>query len=157
MPTSSSRVGGEMREGGVPWLRVLATLRGARGVLLLLTPGFEGSPWCLEQARAVAARLDQARSAAARQSAGLPIFVGKEASWDEGKLPAAFAEFSADSDFAQQRAEEPGLAADMLEHWRKTLRSVAYASHFMHNLEPRRCMFCSSGCIYLFRIPVGPI
>ena len=125
----------------MPWLRVLATLRGARGVLLLLTPGFEGSPWCLEQARAVAARLDQARSAAARQGAGLAIFVGREASWDEGKLPAAFAEFSADSDFAQQRAEEPGLAADVVEHWREALRSVACASHLMHSLEPRRCVF----------------
>ena len=79
-----------MRKGVESWPHVLATLRGARGVLILLTPGFEESPWCLEEARAVAARLDEARAAGARQSAVLPVFIDREASWDEGKLRAAF-------------------------------------------------------------------
>ena len=131
-----------MRKAGEPWPRVLATLRGARGVLLLLTPGFEESAWCLEEARAVAARLDEARGNAVAQDAILPVFIGREASWDEEKLLAAFVEFWAGpehSDFEQQRAEEPGLAADLAEHWRRALRSVTCAGYTMHSFEPCRC------------------
>ena len=132
----------QMRKAGEPWPHVLATLRGVRGVLLLLTPGFEESPWCLEEARAVAARLDEARGNAAAQAAILPVFVGRGPSWDEEKLLAAFVEFWAGpehSDFAQQRAKESDLAAGLVEHWREALRSVAPASYTMHSFEPCRC------------------
>ena len=132
----------QMREAGEPWPRVLATLRGARGVLLLLTPGFEESPWCLEEARAVAARLAAARGSAAAQAAILPVFIGREASWDEEKLLAALVEFWAGpehSDFAQQRADEPDLAAGLVERWREALRCVGHASYTMHSFEPCRC------------------
>lgn len=111
-------------------------------MLLLLTPGFEESPGCLEEARAVAARLDEARGSAAQQDAILPVFIGREASWDEEKLLAAIVEFWAGpehSDFAQQSAEEPDLAADLVEHWRNALRSVTCASYTMHSFEPCRC------------------
>ena len=98
----------KMRKGVQSWSHVLATLRGARRVLILLTPGFEESAWCLEEARAAAARLD----------AVLPVFIDRAASWDEGKLPAAVNDFKADRDFDQLRTEEPELAADILTEWR---------------------------------------
>ena len=144
-----------MRKDGEPWPHVLATLRGARGVLLLLTPGFEESPWCLEEARAVAARLDEARGNSAAQDATLPVFIGREASWDEEKLLAAFVEFWAGpehSDFAQQRAEEPELAAGLVERWREVLRSVAHASYTMHSFEPCRCTALSPAGASLGRL-----
>ena len=74
-----------MPKGVESWAHVLATLRGARGVLILLTPGFEESHWCLEEARAVAARLNDASGAGAPQVAVLPVFIDREASWDEGR------------------------------------------------------------------------
>ena len=104
---------------------MLETLRGARRVLILLTSNFEDSPWCLEEARAAAARLD----------AVLPVFIDREASWNEGKLRAASSEFAADRDFYQLHAEEPGLAADILEHWRGALDSVARISYLTHSFK----------------------
>ena len=112
----------EMQRGVDSWPHVLATLRGARGVLILLTPGFEESPWCLEEARAAAVRLD----------AVLPVLIDREASWDDDKLAAAFIEFAADRDFHQLRAEEPGLAANILEHWHKALDSLASVNYIVH-------------------------
>ena len=115
----------ELRKGVESWPHVLATLRGARRVLLLLNPGFEESAWCLEEARAAAARLHTV----------LPVFVDREASWDDGKLRAALKQFSADKDFHQLRAEEPEVAADVLQHWRKALDSVAGKTDRMHSTE----------------------
>lgn len=113
----------EMRKAVDSWQHVLATLRGARRVLMLLTPSYEESPWCLEEARAAAARLD----------AVLPVFVDRKPSWDEGKLRAASSEFSADRDFDQIRAGEPGLAANIVDIWCKALDSVARVSYMMHS------------------------
>ena len=128
----------EMRKGN-SWPHVLATLRNARSVLILLTPGFEGSPWCLEEVHAVAARLLGAeRVAGARQYAVLPVSINREASWDEGRLPAAFKEFTANRDFDQLRAEEPGLAARVMEHWRRALDSVAQPIYLMHRFNSSR-------------------
>ena len=129
----------EMRKGDHSWPHVLATLRNARGALILLTPGFEGSPWCLEEVRAVAARLlGEERAAGARQYAVLPVFIDREASWDEGRLPAAFREFSASRDFDQLRAEEPGVAASVMEHWRTALDPVARTSYLTHSYKMGR-------------------
>ena len=136
-----------MRKGVESWPHVLATLRGARGVLILLTPGFEESPWCLEEARAVAVRLDEARGAGAPQVAVLPVFIDREASWNERMLPAAFHEFSADRDFEQLRAEEPGLAADMMSQWRKALDPVARVSYLTHSFKPPRFVSRSETCV----------
>ena len=116
-----------MRKGICSWPQVMATLRGARRVLILLTSDFEESPWCLEEARV----------APARQDAVLPVFLDRKASWDEGKLLAASSEFSANRDFYQLRAEEPGLAADIVKHWRTALDSVACISYLMHCSEAR--------------------
>ena len=113
----------EMRKGIQAWPHVLATLRGARHVLILLTPDFEESAWCLEEARAAATRPD----------AVLPVFIDRPASWDEGKLPAAVNDFQADRDFYQLRTEEPGLAAAIVQHWRMALDSVAGISYIMHS------------------------
>ena len=111
----------ELRKGGVhSWPEILATLRGARRVLVLLSPRFEESPWCLEEARAAAARPD----------AVLPVLFDREASWDAKKLRAAFRTFSGDCDFHHLLAEEPGLLADdMVERWHKALISVASISY----------------------------
>ena len=127
----------EMRKGIEAWQHVLATLRGARGVLLMLTPGFEESPWCLEEARTVAARLDEARAAAAGVDFVLPVLFDREAIWDEGKLPAAFHEFLANRDFHMLRAEEPTLASDIVHHWRDALGSLARISYLTHSSAPR--------------------
>ena len=117
----------ELREGVMSWPHILATLRGARRVLILLTPAFEESPWCLEEAR----------TAAARPDAVLPIFIDREASWDAGKLRAALNEFMLDRDFHQLRAKEPGLAAEIMMHWRTALDSVAGISYLTHKSESR--------------------
>ena len=128
----------DMRKGIESWAHVLATLRGARGVLLLMTGDFEESPWCLEEARAVAARLDEGRMAGAQQGFVLPVFIDRETRWDEGKLAAAFCTFSTDRDFDQLRAEEPGVAANIVELWRKSLDPVARTSYMTHSFEPGR-------------------
>ena len=128
-----------MRKGVESWPHVLATLRGARGVLILLTSDFEESPWCLEEVRAVAERLDEARAGGIRQVAVLPIFIDRETSWDQGKLLVAFSELTADRDFEQLRAEEPVLAADMVERWRRALDSVARITYLTHSFKSRRC------------------
>ena len=127
-----------MREGVESWPHVVATLRGARGVLVLLTSDFEESPWCLEEVRAVAARLDEPRAGGARQVAALPVFIDRETSWDQGKLLAAFTELSADRDFEQLRAEEPVLAADMVKQWSRALDAVARVSYLTHSFKTRR-------------------
>ena len=133
-----------MRKGVESWAHVSATLRGARGVLVLLTEDFEESPWCLEEARSVAARLDEARAAGAQQGAVLPVFIDRETRWDEEKLAAAFSTFSTDRDFDQLRTEEPGVAADIVELWRKALNPVACTSYMSHSFEPaRRSELCS--------------
>ena len=112
----------EMREGVQSWQHVLATLRGSRRVLILLTPGFEESPWCLEEARAAAARPD----------AVLPVFIDREASWDERLLRAAHSKLSADRDFHLLRTEQSDVAADIVAHWRNALDSVAGVSFLTH-------------------------
>ena len=118
----------EMRKGVQSWQHISATLRGARGVLILLSPGFEESPWCLEEARAAAARLD----------AVLPVFLDREASWDKGKLRAAFNKFLADRDFHELRAEQPpDSTADIVKQWREALDSVAGISYLTHSSESR--------------------
>ena len=127
-----------MRKGVESWAHVLATLRGARGVLLLMTGDFEESPWCLEETRAVAARLDEGRMAGAQQGFVLPVFIDRETRWNEGKLGAAFIEFSADRDFEALRAEEPELAGDIVRHWRNALDPVARTSYMTHSFESRR-------------------
>ena len=126
------------------WAHVLATLRGARGVLILLTPGFEESPWCLEEARAVAARLSEPRAAGAAQVAVLPVFIDRRDKWDEETLPAALNEFAADRDFDQLREEEPQTAANILAHWRSALDPVARVGYLKHSFKPPRFVFASS-------------
>ena len=46
--------------------------------------------------------------------------------------------FSADRDFEPLRTKEPGLAADIVQHWRKALNPVARTSYLMHSFEPAR-------------------
>ena len=140
----------EMRKGVESWPHVLSTLRGARGVLILLTPGFEESPWCLEEVRAVAARLDEAYGAGARPEVVLPVFIDREASWDERKLPGALKEFSADRDFQQLHRDEPGLAADVIGYWRKSLDLVACVSYLTHSFKSRRSGSDSMQCLCLY-------
>ena len=127
-----------MRKGVESWTHVMATLRGARGVLLLLTGDFEESPWCLEEARAVAARLNAARAAGAQHDSVLPVFIDRETCWDEEKLAAAFNEFLEDRDFELLRSREPGLSADIVQHWREALDPVARTSYLTHSFEPTR-------------------
>lgn len=103
------------------WPHILATLRGAHRVLILLTRGFEKSPWCLEEARAAAARLDTV----------VPVFIDRKDSWDSWKLWSAKNKFLFDKDFCRLRAENPGLANNVVEHWRKALDSVACISYSM--------------------------
>ena len=122
----------ELRKGVESWPDILATLRGARRVLILLTPNFEDSPWCLEEARAAAARLD----------AVVPVLLAREdVSWDTEKLWAAHEAFSAEREFGQLRAEKIGMAALMVGHWRKALNSVAGVSYLMHSSESRCKLF----------------
>ena len=131
-----------MPKGVKSWPHVLATLRGARGVLILLTPGFEESPWCLEEARVVAARLDEPQAAGAPQVAVLPVFIDREASWDEGRLAAALSEFLADRDFKQLRIEKPQLKGSLLLLWGNALNSVASVSYLTHSFKPPRFGSC---------------
>ena len=116
----------EMRKGVLSWPHIVATLRSARYVLILLTPGFEESPWCLEEARAAAARLD----------AVLPVFIDREASWDEGKLRAAFKEFSTGKNTHQLPFIAP-VSGDVITQWRTALDSVAGISYLTHSSESR--------------------
>ena len=48
----------ELEKGGDSWQTILESLRGAQRVLVILSPGFESSPWFLEELWAATQRPD---------------------------------------------------------------------------------------------------
>ena len=103
-----------MEKGCVSWPTILAHLRGAKRVLLLLTPQFEESPWCLEEVRVMAER----------REAVLPIFVDREPGYvNKGSLRSAFDAFCKDV---------PDAEAGAVQKWHAALESIAGISGWVH-------------------------
>ena len=65
----------------------------------------------------------------------------------QASFGAASQQFSADRDFHELRAEGPESSADMVQHWREALDSVARVSYLTHcsqsGYEPCRGMCIS--------------
>ena len=104
----------EMSKGVETWALILAKLRGAHRILLFLSPGFEESPWCLEEARI----------AAERRNAVLPVFFDRMPSEvDAALLQRAWHEL---------RLELPSAPANTPELWRDALRHISNISGWEH-------------------------
>ena len=103
-----------LEKGCLSWPTILAHLRGAKRVLLVLTPHFEESPWCLEEVRVMAERLE----------AVLPIYVDREpGSINEGSLQHAFDKF---------RKDRPDADGAIVQQWLAALESVSGISAYLH-------------------------
>ena len=103
-----------MIKGVDAWALILAKLRGAHRILLVLSPGFEESPWCLEEARI----------AAERCVAVLPVFLDREPrDVDEALLQRAWQEL---------RQERPGASATTPELWRTALGCIGGVAGWVH-------------------------
>ena len=106
----------EMSKGVESWALILAKLRGAHRVLLVLSPGFEESPWCLEEARVAAERCE----------AVLPVFFDrKPGDVDAAQLQRAWQKL---------RHERPSAPANTPELWQGALRDIAGVSGWEHRI-----------------------
>lgn len=103
-----------LEKGCVSWPTILAHLRGAKCMLLLLTPRFEESPWCLEEVRVMAEL----------REAVLPVYVDREpGSINEGCLRGAFDKFCKDV---------PDADAGIVKEWHAALENVSGISGWVH-------------------------
>ena len=104
----------DLEKGCLSWPTILAHLRGAKRVLLVLMPRFEESPWCLEEVRVMAERPE----------AVLPIYVDREpGSVNEGCLQHAFDIF---------RKDRPDADGGIVQQWHAALKTVSGISAWMH-------------------------
>ena len=107
----------EIEKGCMSWPTILAHLRGAKCVLLLLTPGFEESPWCLEEVRVMAERSE----------AVLPVFMDREpGDVNEGSLRRASIKF---------RPDQPDAQANIAQQWRSAFKSLSGVAGWVHKSE----------------------
>ena len=107
----------DIEKGCVSWPTILAHLRGAKCVLLLLTPGFEESPWCLEELRVMAERREVV----------LPVFIDREpGKVNEGCLRRASIKF---------RPNQPDAQVSIAQQWRSALQSLSGVSGWVHKSE----------------------
>ena len=104
----------EMSKGAKAWALILAKLRGAHRTLLVLSPGFEESPWCLEEARV----------AAERCAAVLPVFFDRE----PGDVDAALLQRA----WQKLRHERPTASPKTPDLWQAALRDIAGVSGWQH-------------------------
>ncbi|KAK9842536.1 hypothetical protein WJX81_005029 [Elliptochloris bilobata] len=106
----------DMEKGGDSWEAITDKLRGARRVLIILSPNFEESPWCLKELCAATERSDACEV--------LLLVCYDRAPEDEdvalrAKLDMALSEYLKDF------SEWPDLSeADIVERWRKGLKSA---------------------------------
>ena len=92
-----------MEQGGAAWEKILAKLRGARCVIIVLSLDFEASWYCLEELY----------NAMERRNIVLPIFLDREpAQWDDALLQRTFDKLC---------AKKPSTDAATLERWRSAL------------------------------------
>ena len=101
-----------LEKGEPAWDTITANLREAKYVLLVLTPGFESSCWCLEEARLMVEH---------RKSI-LPIFYGREPGcWNKDHLKNSLEAF------------RKYKSADTMERWRSALRSISGIAGWVFN------------------------
>ena len=109
-------------EKGAPaWETILANLREAKVVLLVLTPGFESSCWCLEEARVMAERKESV----------FPLFYDRVPGyWSERDLTVSFEELY---------RKLPDTPADTMDLWRCALGCISGLPGWVHNSKDKRC------------------
>ena len=116
--------------GALAWETILANLRQAKAVLLVLTPGFEACCWCLEEARIMAERHESV----------LPIFYDRvPGCWSERDLKLSFEELC---------RKVPGTPADTMDLWRCALGCISGVPGWVHNSKKKRCapQLLQAGC-----------
>ena len=103
----------ELEKGCDSWPTILESLRGAQRVLIILSPDFESSPWCLEELWAATQRPNF-------RSTILPVFYDREPDdVDDAKLHAAWGEY-------KQSCVGPLVTRDgVLQRWHKALQDVS--------------------------------
>ena len=107
----------EIEKGREAWPTILAHLRGAQRVLLLLTPNFEESPWCLEEVRVMAER----------REAVLPVFVDRQ----PGDIHEGCLRHSSVISCPDQLDAQVSKA----QEWRLALESLSGVAGWEHNSE----------------------
>ena len=106
-----------MEKGGAAWEKILAKLRGARCIIVVLSSDFEASWYCLEELCIAVERRDFV----------LPVFLDREpAEWNDATLQSTFKTLC---------AENPSTDATTVEHWRNALggEGVGGIAGFVHN------------------------
>ena len=129
-----------MDKGGVGWQTILSKLRGAQRVLLVLSPGFEESCWCLEELRVMAERPE----------AVLPVFVDVETGrWTKQEFKDTLEDAAKDL-----RRSQPDTPADIAEHWQHALKSVSAITGWRHSSKVE-CGPCCASCAFASGSPAG--
>lgn len=114
-----------MERGGAAWERILAKLRDARCIVVVLSLDFEASWYCLEELRV----------AIERQNVVLPIFLDREpAHWDEALLQSSFDKLC---------AEKLSTDVAILEQWRSALggEGLGGIAGFVHKYDRECALF----------------
>ena len=118
-----------MEQGGAAWEKILAKLRGARCIIIVLSLDFEASWYCLEELCIAVERRNVVR----------PIFLDREpAQWDDALLQSTFDKLC---------AKKPSTAAATLERWRSALgdNGVGGIPGLEHRCD-RECVLLKSLC-----------
>ena len=103
----------ELEKGSDSWQTILESLRRAPRVLVILSPDFESSPWCLEELWAAMQRTGY-------RSVVLPVFYDRELGRvDDAKLLAAWSEYN------EACPGDPLTRDVVLQRWRKALKDVS--------------------------------
>lgn len=94
-----------LEQGGAAWETILAKLRGARCIIIVLSANFEASSFCLEE---LCIALERPRVV-------LPLFLDRDfTNWDDARLQSTFKALC---------AKNPSTDAALLERWRSALGS----------------------------------
>ena len=109
----------ELEKGGESWRTVLESLRRAQRVLVVLSPDFERSPWCLEE-------LWTATQSISFSNVVLPVFYDREpGDVDSAKLRLTWREYNSTC---------PGqshMRDVLLQRWHKALKDVSGLSSWV--------------------------
>ena len=121
----------DLKLGSSAWPGVLAKLRGATRVVLVLSPQFEDSWYCLEELR-IAVERRQPLSV-------LPVFIDREpGDYDDDKLERAFKKL---------RNDMPRAPASIVGRWRSAFHDVGQITGLKHDSSTDyviACMLCAA-------------
>ena len=137
LPWHDDSVRSHPHDGSWRWLSRREALLGAAITLVVLSPGFSRSPWCLEELRL--ARQDAARQLRPERHLKVVFFGIQPGAIDESALAAALRE-------ARRESLRPGVPESViLDDWRKALRCAGSVVGWVYDSE-HECALWLSRC-----------